>query len=96
MASRQNPSVIVHAGNTGLKKRCASNRRYAVAYVSSYYQKWNAAKRDYDVFSTVQQELVVEKRTNSLTTAYDVFNKLYGLQPIIWDLTTGVVVRQGY
>lgn len=95
MASRQSPSVIRHAGNTGLTKRCASNRRYAVAYVSTYYQKWNQKRQAYDKFTTPQQELVVFKRSDSLTTAYEAYNKLHGLQPIIWDLVHGTVVAQG-
>ena len=90
MASRTSPSTIVHPN--GLKKRCASNRRYAVAYVSSYVLKWNKAKQDYDRFDEAQEELVIERRTDSLTTAYDVYNKHLGLKPVIWDLSRGVLV----
>jgi hypothetical protein len=91
MAGRQSPAVIKHP--SGLKKRCASNRRYAIVRVSSYVQKWNAAQGDYDRFSEPQHELVVERRTDNLRTAQEFLSDIsVRCQPLIWDLARGEIV----
>ena len=93
MPGRQSPAVIKHP--SGAKKRCASNRRYAVVYVRSVSYKWNQRQQAYVRFASPVQELVVERRSDNLKVAREVQNKLRiipNAQPIIWDLLNGEVV----